>query len=151
MVLAAFQLRAVVISVVAESGRASPGETPCPVAPSPYQSGLSINQRQVLLPPSLSSPFAGVSNMPRGSAKPVDLTAATAKRDALVAKLAAAEEEVRVAEEAARDAGRPVLQAALERVKIAAMDKDDAKAIATAIGTHGPKAVASHLASLQPS
>ncbi|VXD01484.1 hypothetical protein SPHINGOT1_340038 [Sphingomonas sp. T1] len=51
-------------------------------------------------------------------------------------------------EQIARDAGRPVLIAALERIKIAAIDKADARAIATAISNHGGKAVANQLASL---
>ncbi|WP_174278379.1 hypothetical protein [Sphingomonas bacterium] len=86
--------------------------------------------------------------MARAASKPDDLTAAKARRDALAAELAQAEEQVRSAEHAARDAGRPILQAALDRVKIAAMDRADARTIATAIGDHGGKAVADHLASI---
>ena len=86
--------------------------------------------------------------MARNSSKPDDLAAATARRDALAAELAQAEELVRSAEQAARNAGRPVLQAALDRIKIAAMDKADAKVIATAIGEHGGKAVAQHLTTI---
>ena len=42
----------------------------------------------------------------------------------------------------------PVFIAALERIKIAGMDKADARVIARAIGDHGGSAVAKHLASI---
>lgn len=80
--------------------------------------------------------------------KVVELAAIEARREALRAELAQLDEQARAAEIAARDAGRSVLTAALERVKIGAMDKSDAKAIASAIAQHGGKSVASHLASL---
>lgn len=86
--------------------------------------------------------------MPRTSVKTDDLAAISARREALLAELARVEEQARVAEEAARDAGRPVLLAALERVKIAALDKADARSIARAVATHGGRSVAQHLASL---
>ena len=78
----------------------------------------------------------------------VDLAAIEARREALRAELARLDEQAKAAEQTARDAGRPILIAALERVKIAVLDKVDARAIATAISKHGGKAVASHLASL---
>jgi hypothetical protein len=71
--------------------------------------------------------------------KVVDLAAIEARREALKAELAHLDEQ---------DAGRPVLIAALERVKIAAIDKADARAIAAAISNHGGKAVANQLALL---
>ncbi|EZP56487.1 hypothetical protein [Sphingomonas sp. RIT328] len=77
------------------------------------------------------------------------LTAIKARREALAAELAALDERAKAAELAARDAGRPTLLAALERVKIAAIDKADARAIAAAIARHGGKAVAAHLALLE--
>ncbi len=86
--------------------------------------------------------------MPRASSKSIDLSSIEARREALRAELAALDEQAKAAELAARDAGRPVLLAALERIKIAAMAKADAKAIASAIGLHGGEAVAQHLASL---
>jgi hypothetical protein len=86
--------------------------------------------------------------MPRTSAKSDDLAAITARREALKAELAALDERAKAMEQATRDAGRPVLIAALERVKIAAIDKADARAIALAIGDHGGSAVAKHLASI---
>lgn len=88
--------------------------------------------------------------MPRTSTKPDDLAAIEARREALRAELATLDERARAIEMAARDAGRPVLTAALDRIKIGAMDKADAKAIATAISVHGAKRVAEHIGSLQP-
>lgn len=89
--------------------------------------------------------------MARGANKADDLAAVTARREALLAELAQVEDQVKAAEQAARDAGRPTLQAALDRVKIAAMDKSDARTIAVAIGQHGAKAVAAHLSTIQSS
>lgn len=86
--------------------------------------------------------------MARTSSRPDDLAAITARREALLAELAKVEEQAKAAEEAARNAGRPVLLAALDRVKIAGMEKAEARAIATAISRLGGSAVAEHLASL---
>lgn len=86
--------------------------------------------------------------MPRTQAKPASLAAITARRKALLAQLALVDEQAKAAEEAARDAGRPVLLAALDRVKIAEISRADARAIATALATHGGKAVAKHLSSI---
>ncbi|MBB4087490.1 hypothetical protein [Sphingomonas carotinifaciens] len=86
--------------------------------------------------------------MPRAKAKTDDLATITARREALLAELARVDEQARIAQEAARDAGRPVLLAALERVKISAIDKADARSIARALATHGGKSVAAHLASI---
>ena len=77
-----------------------------------------------------------------------DLAAIEARRDALRAELAQLDEQAKTAELAARDAGRPMLLAALEQVKIAGLSKHEARAIANAIGRHGGKAVADHLSSL---
>lgn len=87
--------------------------------------------------------------MPRATSKPIDLSSIEARREALRAELTALDEQAKAAELAARDAGRPTLLAALNRVKIAAIDKLDARAIAAAIGQHGGKAVAEHLAKLE--
>lgn len=76
------------------------------------------------------------------------LAAIQARREALAAELAALDERAKAAELAARDAGRPTLLAALGRVKIAAIDKADARLIASAIAKHGGKTVATHLATL---
>lgn len=78
----------------------------------------------------------------------VDLAAIESRREALRKELVQLDAQARVAEERTRDAGRTLLLAALDRVKIAAMDKVDARAIASAIAGHGGKAVASALASL---
>jgi hypothetical protein len=78
--------------------------------------------------------------------KIVDLGAIEARREVLRAELAELDERAKAAEEAARDGGRSVLIAALERVKIGTMDKADAKAIASAIAQRGGKVVASQLA-----
>lgn len=80
--------------------------------------------------------------------KVVELAAIEARREALKAELAALEEQAKDAEIAARDAGRPVLLAALERVKIGAIERYEAKAIATAIAKQGGKVVADHLRAL---
>ena len=80
--------------------------------------------------------------------KVVELAAIEARREALRAELAQLDNQAKAAELAARDAGRPVLFAALERIKIGAIDKADARAIASALSDHGGKAVAVHLASL---
>jgi hypothetical protein len=86
--------------------------------------------------------------MVRTSTKTVDITTIEAREKALREELAALAEQKKVAELAARDAGRPVLLAALDRIKIPAMDKSDARSIATAISTHGAEAVARHLATI---
>lgn len=85
--------------------------------------------------------------MPR-SKKVDELAAIEARREALRAELAQLDEQAKAAEIAARDAGRPVLTAALERIKVGEMEKSDARIIATAIARHGGKAVAVHLAAL---
>ena len=86
--------------------------------------------------------------MPRTSAKVDDLATIEARREALRAELAALDERARAMEIAARDAGRQTLMAALERVKVAAIDKADARTIAVAIGNHGGSVVARQLATL---
>lgn len=88
--------------------------------------------------------------MPRSSSKPADLPTIETRKRALLAELAHLEEQAKAAEVAARDAGRPVLLSALNRIKIAAMDKSDARVIASAINQHGGASVASHLASILP-
>lgn len=77
-----------------------------------------------------------------------DLATIEARRKALKAELAELDQRAKEAELAARDAGRPILTAALDKIRIPAMEKVDAKAIATAIGQHGGKAVADHLATI---
>ncbi|MDK4807975.1 MAG: hypothetical protein OC190_15710 [Novosphingobium aromaticivorans] len=62
--------------------------------------------------------------------------------------MAELDQRAKEAELAARDAGRPTLTAALDKVRIPAMDKTDAKAIAAAIAQHGGKFVANHLATM---
>lgn len=88
--------------------------------------------------------------MARSSTKPADLAVIKERRERLQAELAELDAQEKAAEAAARDAGRPILIAALERIRIATMDKADAKAIATAIANHGGKLVAEHLTSLNP-
>lgn len=86
--------------------------------------------------------------MPRPSNKPESLASIEARREALKAELADLEQRAKAVEFAARDAGRPTLLAALDRVKIAAIDKTDARVIANAIGQRGGKVVAGQLATL---
>lgn len=74
-----------------------------------------------------------------------DLSAIEARREALRAQLADLDEKAKAAEQAARDAGRPVLLAALERVRVSGLSKQEARTIANAIGQHGAKAVADYL------
>jgi hypothetical protein len=77
-----------------------------------------------------------------------DLAAIHARREALRSELAELDQRAKEAELAARDAGRPTLTAALDKVRIPAMDKTDAKTIAAAIAQHGGKIVANHLATM---
>lgn len=86
--------------------------------------------------------------MPRATTKAVDLATIEARREALRAELMTLDERAKAIESAAKDAGRPVLMAALERIKIGAVNKADARAIASAISDHGGAAVAERLASL---
>ena len=88
--------------------------------------------------------------MPRPTSKPDDLATISARREALKTELAALDGRVKALELANRDAGRDVLVAALDKIKVSAMTKSDAKAIASAIGQHGGGAIAQHLASMAP-
>jgi len=83
--------------------------------------------------------------------KVVELAAIEARREALKAELAQVDAQAKAAEIAARDAGRSVLTAALERVRIGGLSRVEARAIASAIGQHGGRAVADHLSSLKSS
>lgn len=74
------------------------------------------------------------------------LHAIEARREALRAELADLDEKAKAAEQAARDAGRPTLLSALERVKISELSRQEARTIANAIGQHGARAVADYLA-----
>lgn len=87
--------------------------------------------------------------MARTAAKPTDLDAIQARKQAILAELAELDEQAKAVELATRDAGRPVFLAALDRVKIGTMEKSHARAIATAIGTHGGEVVAQHLSTIQ--
>jgi hypothetical protein len=81
-------------------------------------------------------------------AKPAGLEAIKQERVKAEAALAAIVQREKDAEAAMRDAGRPVLIAALERVKIGEMERPDAKAIADAIAKHGGAKVASTVRNL---
>jgi len=70
------------------------------------------------------------------------------ERVKLEAALAAIVQREKEAEDALRDAGRPVLLAALERVKIPELDRLDARTIAAAIAKHGAAKVAAALRGL---
>ena len=85
--------------------------------------------------------------MPRGVKAAVDLDGLAARRAKLEAELAQLAEAERTAREAERDQGRKVLLAALGKVKIGAMDREDAKAIARALETMGGAELAARLAS----
>lgn len=81
-------------------------------------------------------------------AKSPDLDAIRQERvkvETLLADLIQREKE---AEAAQRDAGRPMLLAALDRIKIGPMERPEAKAIAAAIAKHGGARVAASLAKL---
>jgi hypothetical protein len=71
-----------------------------------------------------------------------DLNSICAERARLEAQLAELAARERDAREAARDAGRPVLMSALEKIKIAELTRQDAKVIAGAIAKLGGTEVA---------
>ena len=81
-------------------------------------------------------------------AKAPDLETIRQERAKLEDMLATVIQREKDAEAAQRDAGRPVLLAALDRIKIGAMDRPEAKAIAAAIAKHGGAKVAASLARL---
>lgn len=74
-----------------------------------------------------------------------DLEAIKAERTKIEAALEELVRREKQAEEALRDAGRPTLLSALERIKIGEMDRADAKAIASAIAKLGGAQVAAAL------
>jgi hypothetical protein len=80
--------------------------------------------------------------------KVVELAAIEARREALRTELAQLDAQAKAVEQAARDAGRSTLLAALDRVKIAGLSKNEARTIANAIARHSGKIVAEHLTSL---
>jgi hypothetical protein len=80
--------------------------------------------------------------------KPPALETIKQERIKAEAALAAILQREKEAEEALRDAGRPVLLAALERVKIPDMDRTEARAIAAAIAKHGAAKVAAAIGGL---
>jgi hypothetical protein len=86
--------------------------------------------------------------MPRAATRADDLASIERRREALQAELTALDARAKAIETAAKDAGRPVLMAALKRIQVGAVDKADARAIASAIAVHGGSAVAKHMASL---
>jgi len=75
--------------------------------------------------------------MARESKFDIDLAGIAAEKAKLEAQLASLAEREKLAREAAKDAGRGVLLAALERVKIPAMDRLEAKALATTVASLG--------------
>ena len=75
-----------------------------------------------------------------------DLATISAERARLQAELARLDEAEKAALEIERDAGREVLLAALDKVKIARMDRGQAKAIAQAIGALGADDIIGKLA-----
>jgi len=81
-------------------------------------------------------------------AKPPALDAIKQERIKAEAALAAIVKREKEAEEALRDAGRPVLIAALERVKIPDMERSQARTIAAAIAKHGGAKVVAVIAGL---
>jgi len=81
-------------------------------------------------------------------AKPPALDAIKQERIKAEAALAAIVQREKEAEEALRDAGRPVLLAALERVKIPDMERTEARTIAAAIAKHGGAKVAAAIAGI---
>lgn len=87
--------------------------------------------------------------MARSAAKSDDLTAIEVRREQLKRELAELDERAKAAALAAKDAGRETFLAALGRVKIPAMDRTQAKAIAKAIEKHGGESIARHLETLE--
>ena len=81
-------------------------------------------------------------------AKPPALDAIKQERIKAEAALAAIVQREKEAEEALRDAGRPVLLAALERVKIPDMERTEARTIAAAIAKHGGAKMAAAIAGI---
>ena len=111
---------------------------------------ITADARELTARLSAASAAARLFNLVKGSimARPHkldDLSAIEARREALRAQLAELDEKAKAAEQAARDAGRPVLLAALERVRISGLSRQEARTIANAIGQHGAKAVADYL------
>lgn len=86
--------------------------------------------------------------MARTSSKPNDLSSIQAQKDRLLAQIAELDVQAKEVEAVERDAGRPTLLAALDRVKIRKLGKADARLIANAIASFGGSAVAAHLGSL---
>jgi len=82
--------------------------------------------------------------------KLVDLDTIAAEREQLQEQLKELKAREKAAIEAKKDAGRAPLMAALARVKIAEMDKGQAKAIAQAISKLGAPEVARRLSSETP-
>ena len=80
--------------------------------------------------------------------KPPALETIKQERIKAEAALAAIMQREKEAVDALRDAGRPVLLAALERVKIPDMDRTEARAIAAAISKHGAEKVVEAIGSL---
>jgi len=74
-----------------------------------------------------------------------DLSAIKAERTKVEAALEELKRREKEAEEALRDAGRPTLLTALEKIKIGEMGRADAKSIAAAIAKHGGAGVAAAL------
>lgn len=83
--------------------------------------------------------------MARAKKTVADLDTIAAQRARLEAELAELDELERQTREKARDAGRETLLAALTRVKIGAMTKGAAKAIAVVIAAEGGDEVAKRL------
>ena len=86
--------------------------------------------------------------MARSQGAAVDLDAIKARREQLMQELAVLQQKEKAAQLAARDAGRAVLLTALDRVKVPAMSKADAKLIAEALASRGGEAVALALGNL---
>lgn len=83
--------------------------------------------------------------MAKPSKTPSQVTAIDEEMARVEARMAELKLAKKRALEAEQDKGRPVLLAALGKVRIGAMDKDQAEAIAKAIGRHGPVRVAEML------
>lgn len=81
-------------------------------------------------------------------AKPPALETIKQERIKAEAALATIVEREKEAEKALRDAGRPVLLAALARVKIPDMDRTEARTIAAAVAKHGAAKVAAVIGGL---
>lgn len=86
--------------------------------------------------------------MPKLKSSPASIDSIGEQRARLQAQLAELEKTEKRLRDAERDAGRKVLVSALGRVKIMDMSRDEARAIATVLGTRSAAEIVAALGSL---